>query len=1586
MKDAIVALGTGPVDVSRAPGFLGEEAGSFAWAVTFSASPLDPFSYNPPTLVANSSGLTGPEAAAYVHTSRQGEGPLHGSFRLFFRGEGPTASIQYDATAQEMRDALETLPTIDLIDVQRSGPTLTGGFAWTVTFQLTRTETDEGFELDQGLQLAQDLPPIADSEIGASAVPYRWVPPGDAAPDAMLAGSQARVTVDHVFGESRDDPWEAPRSGLSGAGAGAVYVFRRYGRAWYPDGGDAIAPGDPAANELSRIRPSDTDGQDAFGSAVAMDETQGVIAVGAPAAAFYGGLEVQRVACAADTGSFTLTWRGRTTAAIPPATSISAVKAALEDLASLHAVSVSGESTDGGSGPVSSEQPVCGGTATGANAMLVTFLWPQDGDLPPLEPDPTLLGTSGTDPVVLSVDDDVVRGERVSSGENATGLSVGAVYLFGRGSVSNGGGGWAETHKLLAPAEHRGAGTGFGTALSASGDTVVVGAPLEAVELTGEGAGSVYVFRRSDLLDEPNSSNASWSLTQRVVARTSNSDGGADHGFGSAVALDGESLVVGAPGAEDGQGRVYVFKRKLWISDQFLIDQVLVAPTEARLFGHAVAAADDLVVVGAPESLHPLRLRALLRRSGPLGPEAQPASVLRTGAAYVYDRDDFFGFYSSAPRSELAPSGAYEGDRAGLSVGVSGHVAVVGTSRLTQDAARPRHEVQVVMLDAEEGPMSREWRLQWRRERRSTDPRAPTRPTELGVNPKDSKWVLRSSRPLAVDATASQVREVLEYDLGTGAVNVTRKGPDTQGGYRWFVTFLALGGDSFGPGGSAGPMVGGPVSGSMAAGAGRAAAGRAALSASGPVGAWSPLGGGEGGSAGALSAAVAANRHAAVLRGSIAQAPVPLLEMDVSRVRGKEVRGTVARVSSTSLPAPGAAFVFARDPATGNGAPWVEAGAFAPHARQRSDYFGRAVSVAGAFAAVGAPNRDSWPSGTNAGAALAFDLGLLNLRIDGAGPPPPTQVAGGTGFALAAADGYHGLAVDEDGMALRVRVRHCRPLSACAVPSALAVAREAAAAQPLAGPGVGANETMAVLLDVTAGDDLGHHVHWAREAVLDPSRAYAGLPSVLRASGAIALASSSSSSSSSQPGSQGSGDAFALDIAAATRAPATATAGCALWVQGAPEAEAHEACRFLSLPGPLLRSSGPDFAGFSDAEPVLRREVLVAVPPGDFNGSLPDPEPLDSLADADNSTELLSEFDALVSVRVSDDRVLEAPDESLHVRASLPGFEPSEGGPLWSQATIEDDGDGAVGSRGYLSRVFADDGMGQPPAGADFGRSVSLEGSLMAVGAPRYSPGQDPGVDGEDSTAAMMSLSLAVLNGSDNEVLRANGSLPGAALGAARVDGPGRAYVFRQVAGLWSVEAELSAPNGTQFYAPGARFGSGVSVAPGGAVVAVTSSGGGGARESIALHVFARNASGNVSVQLLASLRPDPTQATAYDGSGALDSQTSGLEALRALGPEGVLPQHGFGLARAVASTADSVGEGVTVAVGCRGIEAVFVFRGTATDAGSWRQTAVLTSSAHRAQRHALRYYFVPEGFGAAVAASGNTVVVGAPHANYGGS
>lgn len=46
-------------------------------------------------------------------------------------------------------------------------------------------------------------------------------------------------------------------------------------------------------------------------------------------------------------------------------------------------------------------------------------------------------------------------------------------------------------------------------------------------------------------------------------------------------------------------------------------------------------------------------------------------------------------------------------------------------------------------------------------------------------------------------------------------------------------------------------------------------------------------------------------------------------------------------------------------------------------------------------------------------------------------------------------------------------------------------------------------------------------------------------------------------------------------------------------------------------------------------------------------------------------------------IAITNDRAVEAPDEVLTVRASIPGMVPSPTGRLWAYLTIEDDGDGA---------------------------------------------------------------------------------------------------------------------------------------------------------------------------------------------------------------------------------------------------------------------------------------------------------------------
>ncbi|MBN1810862.1 MAG: FG-GAP repeat protein [Anaerolineae bacterium] len=102
----------------------------------------------------------------------------------------------------------------------------------------------------------------------------------------------------------------------------------------------------------------------------------------------------------------------------------------------------------------------------------------------------------------------------------------------------------------LKPPSPSSAGSRFGAAVASGGDTLVVGAYEDAVN--GSYSGSVYVFERS---------GGSWS--QQAKLDPDDGDGG-DY-FGCAVALSGDTLVVGAYLDEDPNGdragSVYVFEK-----------------------------------------------------------------------------------------------------------------------------------------------------------------------------------------------------------------------------------------------------------------------------------------------------------------------------------------------------------------------------------------------------------------------------------------------------------------------------------------------------------------------------------------------------------------------------------------------------------------------------------------------------------------------------------------------------------------------------------------------------------------------------------------------------------------------------------------------------------------------------------------------------------------------------------------------------------------------------------------------------------------------------------------------------------------
>jgi hypothetical protein len=123
----------------------------------------------------------------------------------------------------------------------------------------------------------------------------------------------------------------------------------------------------------------------------------------------------------------------------------------------------------------------------------------------------------------------------------------------------------------------------FGAALAADADTLAVGVPGH--DLPEGEAGCVYVFERS---------GTAWAQTAKISAP----DAGTVADFGSRLALDGDTLAVGAPGQWSG-GRVYVYVRS---GSAWTLQASLSAPALAYSFGGALSLSADTLAVGAPEA------------------------------------------------------------------------------------------------------------------------------------------------------------------------------------------------------------------------------------------------------------------------------------------------------------------------------------------------------------------------------------------------------------------------------------------------------------------------------------------------------------------------------------------------------------------------------------------------------------------------------------------------------------------------------------------------------------------------------------------------------------------------------------------------------------------------------------------------------------------------------------------------------------------------------------------------------------------------------------------------------------------------
>lgn len=243
---------------------------------------------------------------------------------------------------------------------------------------------------------------------------------------------------------------------------------------------------------------------------------------------------------------------------------------------------------------------------------------------------------------------------------------TGAVYVYIRHGNS-----WVQQAYLKA--SNPDSGDYFGHSVAIDGDTIVVGALLERSNATGVNGnqndnsllykGAAYVFVR-------NGNN--W--TQQAYLKGDNQSWPSY--FGDSVAIQGDTVVVGATGESDatsgeidpmdtsGGGRVYVFKRNggTWTKEA----RIKGSNTEAYdNFGRSVAISGDTIVVGADSEMSNARV---------INGDESNNDLAQAGAAYVFKRAGG----SWEQEAYLKAHNTDAQDLFGTSVALSGNTAVVG--------------------------------------------------------------------------------------------------------------------------------------------------------------------------------------------------------------------------------------------------------------------------------------------------------------------------------------------------------------------------------------------------------------------------------------------------------------------------------------------------------------------------------------------------------------------------------------------------------------------------------------------------------------------------------------------------------------------------------------------------------------------------------------------------------------------------------------------------------------------------------------------------------------------------------------------
>ncbi|MBI4717886.1 MAG: hypothetical protein HY763_08795 [Planctomycetes bacterium] len=236
-----------------------------------------------------------------------------------------------------------------------------------------------------------------------------------------------------------------------------------------------------------------------------------------------------------------------------------------------------------------------------------------------------------------------------------------------------------------------------GSAVALGGEVAVLGADGDDGVVPATGA--AYVYARV---------GTQWAPATVLAA----SDGAADDDFGGAVAISGDTVVVGAPQDDDdgvASGSAYVFR---WTGSTWVQDAKLTALDAAAgdQFGSSVAISGDTVLIGAPydddrgtssgsayvfqrvgtvwtqsaklnapdgvaNALFAFSL-AMQATQAAIGAETDPQAAAGAGAVYVFAFDGV----AWTQEAKLLASDAGAGNRLGHAVSISGDLVLAGAS------------------------------------------------------------------------------------------------------------------------------------------------------------------------------------------------------------------------------------------------------------------------------------------------------------------------------------------------------------------------------------------------------------------------------------------------------------------------------------------------------------------------------------------------------------------------------------------------------------------------------------------------------------------------------------------------------------------------------------------------------------------------------------------------------------------------------------------------------------------------------------------------------------------------------------------